>query len=319
QKCRVLQDVVEHLDYALYGIVTYLREKVNIAPSITYAVESSPDEIKMIYSEEYEEEVPRGCHGNWYQYVLGIDQNGIVSSKCVSNNATLFPDYSEGTSTTMPVKPTRCDDKINDVQQYSKGLKYGMIREVSIDELKQFITRVGPVNGVIKYYKDIEDILYEEGIFYGWEGNEWIVAKKYTQKSDLYGEVSYYLEDRLPFVHTQYGTSSKKISGSVFYYDCSKLTLETIAEACPGPTDKKSQQYKDDPRTAARGLCQSEICTAKGTPSAECVCPDVKEGGYTKEKCEADKESEKDSAGLVQMTLGVFVAVVVLPVLALFF
>ncbi|KAA6393931.1 MAG: hypothetical protein EZS28_010537, partial [Streblomastix strix] len=207
--CSIIEDAIVNSYYTLLGLVAYLREKVNIAPSITYSIETLPAEVKYIISDAQDEDYlsPRGCFGDSYQYFLGSELGGIVSSKCISNDATQFPDYSEGTSTTVPPKPTKCDDETADVKQYAKGFKFGYIKDVSNDELKQILSRVGPIRGVINYYKD-EDILdRDEGIFFGWDQDQWIIARQYIEPNIEYDEVTLYIEERIPFIHADGGTN----------------------------------------------------------------------------------------------------------------
>ncbi|KAA6397690.1 MAG: putative chloramphenicol resistance protein [Streblomastix strix] len=80
-----------------------------------------------------------------------------------------------------------------------------------------------------------------------------------------------------------------------------------------GKTEQECECISDD----TRAFCKT--CTAKNNPSAECKCPEVTQGDYTKEKCEADKAStEKESAGSIHMNLGIIIAAVVLSALTIF-
>ncbi|KAA6354048.1 MAG: hypothetical protein EZS28_050425, partial [Streblomastix strix] len=175
------------------------EEKEKILPTeVKYIILDSQDEVYLS---------ARGCFGDSYQYFLGSELGGIVSSQCISNDATQFPDYSGGTSTTVPPKPTKCDDGTADVKQYAKGLKFGYIEDASNDELKQILSRVGPIRGVINYQKDEDMLDRDEGILFGWDQDQWIIARQYIEPNIEYDEVTLYIEERIPFIHADGGTN----------------------------------------------------------------------------------------------------------------
>lgn len=176
---------------------------------MVYAIEALPEEIKSnLSSVLYEHFLSFGCYGSWEQIHLGFEINGIVSSECIrfeyliniflnilinillinyfyfSNNASELPNYYGAKFSEVPPKPTVCDDNTTDIKEYAKGFKYGEIARVSNDELKLYLTRVGPVSGFITYYDNVRPDGTDGDIFYGWEGNEWLVAKRRTETSE---------------------------------------------------------------------------------------------------------------------------------------
>ncbi|KAA6357790.1 MAG: hypothetical protein EZS28_046683, partial [Streblomastix strix] len=200
---------------------------------------------------------------------LGFELGGIVSSECVSNEASQIPGYKIGTSTEMPPKPTKCDDGTTDVKVYAKGFKSGYINGISNDELKQLLTRVGPMNGEIQYYEN--NYQYRgsyTGIFCGWEGNEWIIATRHKESSDVFDGAIYYTEDKIPFLID--GSTSTWINGDVFYYDCRYPTSETPATVCPCPID--ATKLENDPRKDT--ICFDCAEKTIETPASICSCPE---------------------------------------------
>ncbi|KAA6388523.1 MAG: hypothetical protein EZS28_015951 [Streblomastix strix] len=275
KQCSIIEDAIVNSYYILLGLVAYLREKVNIAPSITYSIEVLPTEVKYQISDSQNEDylTPRGCSGNSYQYFLGSELGGIVSSECISNDATQFPDYSGGTSTTVPPKPIKCDDGTADVKQYAKGLKFGYIKDASNDELKQILSRVGPIRGVINYYKDDDILDRDESILFGCNQDQWIIVRQYIEPNIEYDEVTLYIEERIPFIHADGGTNSK-ITGDVFYYNCRYPTSETSSSICECPEELNilsNDAIKDT-------ICVID-CNKKtiDTPEDVCPCPDKKD------------------------------------------
>ncbi|KAA6393297.1 MAG: hypothetical protein EZS28_011174 [Streblomastix strix] len=291
QQCQSIKDAVDVSYYPLFGLVAYLREKVNIAPSMVYAIEALPEEIKSnLSSVLYEHFLSFGCYGSWEQIHLGFEINGIVSSECISNNASELPNYYGAKFSEVPPKPTVCDDNTTDIKEYAKGFKYGEIARVSNDELKLYLTRVGPVSGFITYYDNVRPDGTDGDIFYGWEGNEWLVAKRRTETSEEFEQVTYYTEERIPFLKDSTNPSALT-DGSVFFINCRHPSAETSATVCPCPTD--ADLLEADPRKDT--ICKEqvdpepEICTQKDQPSSECICPEVASGTYTKAQCDQDK------------------------------
>ncbi|KAA6360327.1 MAG: hypothetical protein EZS28_044146, partial [Streblomastix strix] len=99
---------------------------------------------------------------------------------------------------------------------------------------------------------------------------------------------------------------------------CSKTPS---APACSGQCADNTNKTQTECACVSgdkRGICYT--CTAKDTPYAECKCPEVNEGDYTKEKCEEDKIlTEKEASGSVRITQSIIAVAVVIPILALFF
>jgi hypothetical protein len=59
--------------------------KLYIIHYITYSIEILLTEVKYIISDAQDEDYlsPRGCFGDSYQYFLGSELGGIVSSECI--------------------------------------------------------------------------------------------------------------------------------------------------------------------------------------------------------------------------------------------
>ncbi|KAA6395363.1 MAG: hypothetical protein EZS28_009110 [Streblomastix strix] len=282
---------------------------------ITYAVEVLPSEINLQTQNAIINYFgARGCQGWWKQATLGFEVGGVVSSQCVSNKDSNLPNSIQATADEVPPKPTQCDDGQTDFKVYSKGFKYGEIKDATTAELKYLLTRVGPVSGQIEYYRDTERITYERGIFIGWEGNEWIIAKQYIDQSGTY-HVTSYSEQRIPIVHPEGGTSSKT-TGSVFYYDCRNPAADTPSIVCPCPTDLYS--LAADPRIGT--ICQAD-CSKKqiDTPEDICPCPDKKDKvAWGADPRTADKTGIC-SAEPIRVVLSVVAAVLAIPFLVILF
>ncbi|KAA6383373.1 MAG: hypothetical protein EZS28_021101 [Streblomastix strix] len=390
--CSNLANAILEDHYALYGLNTYVYENSNdIAPSIVFGIQSLPEVLEKKENGEIDNYFfQRGCSGGWKQYSLGIELNGIVSSNCISNDASALPGYKGGSSTSMPPQPTQCEDSTT-IIKHLQGFKFGTIQELSNEQLKLYLTRVGCVSGWIKYYKNNGDILLggDQGIFIGWKsdgnnGQNWIIGKQ-VETTDGIKKMKYE-EQEIPFLIEE--STSVLISGYVqYYFDCSQQTLDTPISLCPclltdDPRDfckicmsydtptgcqcssSSTFQYPqsicqkekychtitdqdvsececldhDDPREICqictaydkppdckcstqqigaypKDICEKEkqchyltdqtesqcpcidqdprafckICTGKDEPSAECICPEVAKGDYTKAQCDQDK------------------------------
>ncbi|KAA6372004.1 MAG: hypothetical protein EZS28_032469, partial [Streblomastix strix] len=138
----------------------------------------------------------------------------------------------------------------------------------------------------VKTFKGV-DIAPNYGIIIGWESTNWVTAVL----SDQTG--GYILNTKA------IDSSATDLMGSVYInFDGSDTSIIPAADcettpslpACSGDcvpnTDKTEEQcgcIVGDTRT----FCVT--CTGKNLPTADCKCPDVKEGDYTKAKCEEDK------------------------------
>ncbi|KAA6385683.1 MAG: hypothetical protein EZS28_018790 [Streblomastix strix] len=212
----------------------------------------------------------------------------------------------------MPSKPTKCDDDETEIVKHLVGFKYGYLTGLSNDDMKKYITRVGSVIGYIYRYNGKEEVGRSARlVFYRWEKNEagnesWIYAFEDQYDTGSFNTYKY-TEAKAPFLITGY-TSSEFGGYYVLYFDCKNPLATTPETICECPTDPTA--LANDPRKGT--ICEeqvdlvpeTQICTAKDTPSKECKCLAVKEGDYTKEKCEEDKAStEKEAAGSIRVSV----------------
>ncbi|KAA6392201.1 MAG: hypothetical protein EZS28_012273 [Streblomastix strix] len=291
-KCMLLYTAIEYEDYALYGFSAYAMQNANITPSIIYAVESLPEEIFMKFINQDDDmelwnffyEI--GCGGDFDQYILGFELNGIVSDECISNNA-IIPGHTDSQSSEMPPKPTVCENEAIPFVQYLQGFKYWWIEQFTVEQFKRVLTRTGVAIGHV-YYIDAEDVDdVDDSIFIGWENiNEveyWIIAKQILTY-EIIGEseieqINYHYEiDRIP-IHPR-GTFEQEIDGFVLFCDgnddqcpkpyasCAIITSTTPIDRCECPTEQST--FDKDPRKD--GLCQCKVIF-ESTPIDACPCP----------------------------------------------
>ncbi|KAA6379947.1 MAG: hypothetical protein EZS28_024527 [Streblomastix strix] len=276
-KCQILKESIVMNQYAFYGYNIFIHHNSNISPSIIYGITSLPQNIQWKYMDhgilKLEPYFPkRGCQGSLDQYVLGFQLNGITNSSCISNDA-IIPGHDDASQyEQMPPIPKICDDSNIPFIKYLSGYKYGYIGNLSNEEMKIVLTRLGPFLGRIYYYDSSQQIIdYREGIILGWNRDKWIITKQIEISEDEYVDRIIY-EDSAPFSIS--GSASIKIQGYVLYciddctpliVDCSILIGKTL-DQCP------CLQF-DDPRTSE---CPEEKkCTTitKQTPPSDCPCP----------------------------------------------
>ncbi|KAA6395046.1 MAG: hypothetical protein EZS28_009430 [Streblomastix strix] len=156
-------------------------------------------------SETYFEKL--GCVSNeYYQYELGIELNGVVSSECISNDA-IIPGHSDSSTQTIPTKPTICDENQSEIVKYIQGYKYGQILGIDQEDLKLYLTRVSPVVGSIIYLLDDGDTtITGEIVFLGREkvANKqyWIIARQIKEQIYSYSGLQdsyHYQAEEIPF------------------------------------------------------------------------------------------------------------------------
>ncbi|KAA6352790.1 MAG: hypothetical protein EZS28_051683, partial [Streblomastix strix] len=114
-------------------------------------------------------------------------------------------------------------------------------------------------------------------------------------------------------------TSAKCEEDKMTSVDCSHPRYNTPKKDCPCPDVTDKATWEADPRTYRDGICEPDICTAKDTPYAECLCSEDDKGTYTQTKCEVDKASSENQASeSIRMNLSMIAVAFILPVLALF-
>ncbi|KAA6391115.1 MAG: hypothetical protein EZS28_013358 [Streblomastix strix] len=319
--------------YGLLGLSAYIHDKDDIFPSITYLLQSIPADIQIKNEQGY---IPffsrRGCRGDSDQYIVGFDfSNGIVSSECFSNEH-LLPYHDDDPQGEMPYppKPTVCDDGTQ-ISKSMQGYKSAYVTNYSSFEMKQILTRVGPIDGYINYI-DEEDILKEQtedAIFIGWEKldniEQWIIVERKSLQYEDGGPVEFYLEERTIPILVE-GSTRTEFSGTVFVGSCLHPTIDTPIDECPCPTGTKLEA---DPRKET--TCQQPVdpdpepepqvvdCTKPlvDTSIEDCPCPtDIESQQYKDDPRTVEKGI--CASGSIRVFMSVFAAVVVIPMFALF-
>ncbi|KAA6387877.1 MAG: hypothetical protein EZS28_016593 [Streblomastix strix] len=290
KKCRSVRKVYDSQIYGLYGFAALALENADIAPSITALLRNGPTQVKYTnipagQEEDYEDSlINQDCDGIGYYFTkYGLRESGVVGTDCIPN-------------TEVPQSATACVDQEIEYAPKLKGYFEGRIFKADTATLKDALIRFGPVAISTKEYDPLS-----QGILLGWkidnEQNYWIIAQYlegfyiYSETSKdlgtmydavvLLGPIQYCLAGQLPDTHyCQCAATDTVCLADPIKTECVKPYIDTKAEICPCPTDKESQQYKDDPRTAKKEIFAS---------------------------------------GSVRMTIGMIAAVLVLPILTLFF
>ncbi|KAA6368347.1 MAG: putative 60S ribosomal protein L8-3, partial [Streblomastix strix] len=173
--------------YAFYGLAAYIYEKVNIGPSILYAMLSLPKRIEKEYEWGTGLYFANGtfCSGDRKQIQLSQELNGVISDDCFSNYRQIY-DRAEPA-------PTRCDQSSDSFTKHLLGYKNGHTDEdhyFNEQQLKQALVRVGVVRGYIGYTDGISvpSFSFSNISIIGWNESGFIgVRESIMPYTDDYG------------------------------------------------------------------------------------------------------------------------------------
>ncbi|KAA6378789.1 MAG: hypothetical protein EZS28_025684 [Streblomastix strix] len=211
-KCPKVDHIVTLGWHSLLGLSSYARDKaIDIAPSIVYAIEKLPQSYIEISANGNERKIDtnRGCLTSHYLVQDSFEVYGIVDSWCVSNNQ-IMKDYQDATDNikTTSDAPTECGNTTSGIRRQPVQGFWGEFEPLSVDEVKAFILRVGPIQ-IVDVAANIN-----KPIIIGWNEKEWVVLK-WKQIYDSSGYADYvYEQSTLPF---SLGGNELKFGGQFFY------------------------------------------------------------------------------------------------------
>ncbi|KAA6404277.1 MAG: hypothetical protein EZS28_000186 [Streblomastix strix] len=266
EECRAKRLLYEQY-YKLLGYAAYAYLRQNIAPSFVYALMNAPREgTKIDIQDPRENEtfgVERGCNQRYEDSLdeniyVGFEKDGIVDSSCVNNSQEIPYSTINDAQDRLPVA-TRCADQ-KEIKHYLKGLKIGLIQEVSTYQLLSYLVKVGPVIGKLRYISDGSDSPHEltpvEGIIIGWKYVQgiynWIMVQ---QNGD-----EYFFQG---FPSQTQGTSGSYFTGKVVFYQDPQITKPPTEEPpiddTPIDTEREEEVVVDDGDRKDDGTVKDQI------------------------------------------------------------
>ncbi|KAA6373416.1 MAG: hypothetical protein EZS28_031057, partial [Streblomastix strix] len=255
-------------EYADLGYTAKAIKNVDIAPSITYIMKNYPTkQIYRLEGEEFEYDIEElACdkyYSLWYYISFVVHKYGIVGTDCIPN--TGIP-----SGTTDACSPGSTGKYEKWLVGYKEALFFG-----DNDAVKEALIKFGPI-----YHGDYGKVI-------GWEGNNWVTVEV-SESTGRYvlgtQQIDSPATDQYGYVYASVDGSNKPVIPAA---DCT--TTPSLPE-CSGdcnPNTGKTEEQCACIDGDIRPFCKT--CTGKNQPTVDCKCPDVKEGDYTKAKCEEDK------------------------------
>ncbi|KAA6334414.1 MAG: hypothetical protein EZS28_053071, partial [Streblomastix strix] len=184
EKCQEINSALSEVDFQLVGASIYIYYKENIIPSFSQLIWKYPKRTIVKNGDNTEEWLDKGCLEDFKQYIISLEEKGIVSDQCITNDIIL-PHHDEADDDmVMPPHPTQCTDPQIPFTHYLQGFRFGFAQGLNNEQLKQYISRVGAFNGYIFYFNAKGNQIGNSysGLFIGWEKVDdqqyWIVIEK---------------------------------------------------------------------------------------------------------------------------------------------